>query len=52
MLTGANPTTAQVVADRVGGLGGIHAELKPEGKAGITMTEGDLTAVFRAREPA
>lgn len=35
MLTGDNPTTAQVVADSVGGLDGVHAELKPEDKARI-----------------
>ena len=35
MLTGDNPTTAQVVADAVGGLEDVHAELKPEDKARI-----------------
>lgn len=35
MLTGDNPTTAQVVADAVGGLDGVHAELRPEDKARI-----------------
>ena len=35
MLTGDNPTTAQIVADAVGGLDGVHAELKPEDKARI-----------------
>ena len=35
MLTGDNPTTAQVVADAVGGLDGVHAELKPDDKARI-----------------
>ncbi len=41
MLTGDNPTTAQVVADAVGGLDGVHAELKPEDKARIV---GELKA--------
>ena len=41
MLTGDNPTTAQIVADAVGGLDGVHAELKPEGKARIV---GELKA--------
>ena len=41
MLTGDNPTTAQVVADAVGGLDGVHAELKPDDKARIV---GDLKA--------
>ena len=41
MLTGDNPTTAQVVADAVGGLDGLHAELKPEDKARIV---GELKA--------
>ncbi len=41
MLTGDNATTAQVVADAVGGLDGIHAELKPEDKARIV---GELKA--------
>ena len=41
MLTGDNPTTAQVVADAVGGLDGVHAELKPEDKARII---GELKA--------
>ena len=41
MLTGDNPTTAKVVADAVGGLDGIHAELKPEDKARII---GELKA--------
>jgi P-type Cu+ transporter len=35
MLTGDNPTTAQIVADAVGGLDEVHAELKPEDKARI-----------------
>jgi P-type Cu+ transporter len=35
MLTGDNPTTAQIVADAVGGLDGVRAELKPEDKARI-----------------
>ena len=35
MLTGDNPTTAQIVADAVGGLDGVHAELKPADKARI-----------------
>ena len=35
MLTGDNPTTAQVVAKAVGGLDGVHAELKPDDKARI-----------------
>jgi P-type Cu+ transporter len=35
MLTGDNPTTAQIVADAVGGLDDVHAELKPEDKARI-----------------
>ena len=41
MLTGDNPTTAQVVAEAVGGLDGVHAELKPEDKARIV---GELKA--------
>jgi P-type Cu+ transporter len=41
MLTGDNPTTAQVVADAVGGLDGVHAELKPDDKARIV---GELKA--------
>jgi P-type Cu+ transporter len=41
MLTGDNPTTAKVVADAVGGLDGVHAELKPEDKARII---GELKA--------
>jgi len=41
MLTGDNPTTAQVVADAVGGLDGVHAELKPDDKARIV---GELQA--------
>ena len=41
MLTGDNPTTAQVVADAVGGLDSVHAELKPEDKARIV---GELKA--------
>ena len=41
MLTGDNPTTAQIVADAVGGLDEIHAELKPEDKARIV---GELKA--------
>ena len=98
MLTGDNPTTAKIVADAVGGLDGVHAELKPEDKAsivselkakgakvamagdgindapalaaadvglamgtgtdvaiesaGITLTNGDLAAVVRARRLA
>jgi Cu+-exporting ATPase len=42
MLTGDNPTTAQVVADAVGGLDGVHAELKPDDKARIV---GELKAL-------
>jgi P-type Cu+ transporter len=41
MLTGDNPTTASVVADAVGGLDGVHAELKPDDKARIV---GELKA--------
>jgi len=41
MLTGDNPTTARIVADAVGGLDGVHAELKPEDKARIV---GELMA--------
>jgi Cu+-exporting ATPase len=41
MLTGDNPTTAQVVADAVGGLDGVYAELKPDDKARIV---GELKA--------
>ncbi len=41
MLTGDNPTTAQVVADAVGGLDGVHAELKPQDKARVV---GELKA--------
>lgn len=41
MLTGDNPTTAQVVANAVGGLDGVHAELKPDDKARIV---GELKA--------
>ena len=41
MLTGDNPTTAQIVADAVGGLDGVHAELKPDDKARIV---GELKA--------
>ena len=41
MLTGDNPTTARIVADAVGGLDGVHAELKPEDKARIV---GELKA--------
>jgi P-type Cu+ transporter len=41
MLTGDNPTTAHVVADAVGGLDAVHAELKPEDKARII---GELKA--------
>lgn len=41
MLTGDNPTTAQIVADAVGGLDGVHADLKPEDKARIV---GELKA--------
>lgn len=35
MLTGDNPTTANFVADAVGGLDGVYAELKPDEKARI-----------------
>ena len=41
MLTGDNATTARIVADAVGGLDGVHAELKPEDKARIV---GELKA--------
>jgi Cu+-exporting ATPase len=41
MLTGDNPTTADVVARAVGGLDGVHAEMKPEDKARIV---GELKA--------
>ncbi len=41
MLTGDNPTTAQIVANGVGGLDGVHAELGPEDKARIV---GELKA--------
>ncbi|MEO8626766.1 MAG: heavy metal translocating P-type ATPase [Betaproteobacteria bacterium] len=41
MLTGDNPTTAQIVADAVGGLDGVQADLKPEDKARIV---GELKA--------
>ncbi len=41
MLTGDNPVTAQIVAEAVGGLDGVHAELKPEDKARIV---GELKA--------
>jgi Cu+-exporting ATPase len=41
MLTGDNLTTARIVADAVGGLDGVHAELKPEDKARIV---GELKA--------
>ena len=41
MLTGDNLTTAQIVADAVGGLDEVHAELKPEDKARIV---GELKA--------
>ena len=41
MLTGDNPTTANVVADAVGGLDGVYAELKPDDKARIV---GELKA--------
>ena len=41
MLTGDNLTTAQVVADAMGGLDGVHAELKPDDKARIV---GELKA--------
>jgi Cu+-exporting ATPase len=41
MLTGDNPTTARFVADAVGGLDEIRAELKPEDKARIV---GELKA--------
>jgi P-type Cu+ transporter len=37
MLTGDNPTTAQVVADAVGGFDGVHANLKPDDKARIVV---------------
>ncbi len=35
MLTGDNPVTAAFVADAVGGLDGVHADLKPDDKARI-----------------
>lgn len=41
MLTGDNPVTARIVADAVGGLDGVHAELKPDDKARIV---GELKA--------
>jgi P-type Cu+ transporter len=41
MLTGDNLTTAKIVADAVGGLDEVHAELKPEDKARIV---GELKA--------
>ena len=41
MLTGDNKTTADVVARAVGGLDGVHAELKPQDKARII---GELKA--------
>jgi Cu+-exporting ATPase len=41
MLTGDNPTTAQVVAEAVGGLDEVYAELKPDDKARIV---GELKA--------
>lgn len=41
MLTGDNPTTAHFIADAVGGLDGVHAELKPDDKARIV---GELKA--------
>ena len=41
MLTGDNPATANAVAAQVGGLDGIHAQLKPEDKARIV---GELQA--------
>jgi len=41
MLTGDNPTTAQIVADAVGGLDEVYAELKPQDKARIV---GELKA--------
>ena len=41
MLTGDNQTTADVVARAVGGLDGVHAELKPQDKARIV---GELKA--------
>ena len=41
MLTGDNPTTADVVARAVGGLDGVHAEMKPEDKARVV---GELKA--------
>ena len=37
MLTGDNHTTADVVARAVGGLDGVHAELKPQDKARIIV---------------
>ncbi len=48
MLTGDNPTTAQIVADAIGGLDGVHAELKPQDKARIVgelKTEGAKVAM-------
>ncbi len=41
MLTGDNATTAGIVADAVGGLDGVHADMKPEDKARIV---GELKA--------
>lgn len=41
MLTGDNATTAQIVAEAVGSLDGVNADLKPEDKARIV---GDLKA--------
>ncbi len=41
MLTGDNPVTAKAVASAVGGLDGLHAEMKPEDKARIV---GELKA--------
>jgi P-type Cu+ transporter len=41
MLTGDNPVTAKIVADAVGGLDGVYAELKPDDKARIV---GELKA--------
>jgi Cu+-exporting ATPase len=35
MLTGDNPVTAAAVAQAVGGLDEVHAELKPQDKAGV-----------------
>ena len=41
MLTGDNPATANAVAAQVGGLDGVHAQMKPEDKARIV---GELQA--------